>query len=73
MSDRALSKTQRRMLRLVREGESYDQGAYGMAGFAGVESTFNSLVRREMLTTRDRGVVITAFGRLALLEIADDD
>lgn len=71
-TERPLSRTQIRMLRLVREGEAHDTGAYGMSGYAGVESTFQSLVRRGMLTTLDREVVITAMGRIALQEIDDE-
>jgi hypothetical protein len=72
-AERPLSKTQVRMLRLVREGEPYDRGAYGMSGHAGVESTLHSLERRGLLATLDREVVITAAGRVALMEISDED
>lgn len=70
--ERPLSRTQIRMLRLVRDGEPYDLFAYGMSERAGIKTTMDSLVRRELLTWHEDDLVITAFGRETLRKLDDD-
>lgn len=72
MKERPLSRTQLRMLRLVRDGEPYDLFAYGMSERAGIKTTMDSLIRRELLAWHEDELVITAFGRITLREIADE-
>lgn len=70
--ERPLSRTQIKMLRLVRDGERYNLFASGMSEHAGAETTKWSLLRRGLLTWLDDDLVITAAGRAALREIDRD-
>lgn len=72
MKERPLTRTQIRMLLRVRDGEPHDLFAYGMSERAGIQTTMQSLIRRELLAWREDELVITAFGRVTLREIADE-
>ena len=73
MKERPLTVTQLRMLRRVRDGERHDLFAYGMSERAGIQTTMQSLIRRELLAwDKDDDLVITAFGRITLREIDAD-
>lgn len=64
---RPLSLSQLRMLQRICDGVPIDQGIYGMSGYAGVETTKWSLVRRGLVEwTDDYDLVITAAGRAEL-------
>jgi len=57
------------MLTNVRDGRDAFAHCRGMSEYGGADGTWRSLVRRGFLEWKDRELVITAAGRLALKEI----